>query len=153
MHCECLVQRRVGDQVQDRAKRLRLHDIPVVLRNRNCRCDEVARAVDTFAAAEHFTTGFPDGRAGGLDSHNGGVVDQRAHQRVLVDRVTNFHLTVGFDQRVLEFFEARLVNKDAARCRAALAGCANRAKDDCRNSEVEVGLFIDDDGIVTTEFE
>ena len=89
----------------------------------------------------------------GFNGSYGCIVDQRAHQRVRVQRVADTNLAIGFDQGVLDLIEARTVRDDATRRRTALPGRADRAEYDRRNGKIEVGVFVDDDGVVAAEFE
>ncbi len=45
------------------------------------------------------------------------------------------------------------MNDNATRRRAALPGCANGAEYDRRNSEVEIGIFVNNDRVVAAQFE
>ena len=45
------------------------------------------------------------------------------------------------------------MHDDATCRRAALPGRADRAEDDRRNGQVEIGVLVDDDRVVAAEFE
>ena len=55
VHLNGLIDIAERHQVENRRKRLSLHDVPMVFRDDDGRLDEVAGAIDTVAAGEQFT--------------------------------------------------------------------------------------------------
>ena len=84
--------------------------------------------------------------------HCGGI-DQRAHQRTRRERIADPHLAIGVAQAPLELRAPRVVDEDATRAGAALTGRADRAEHDGRHRQVEIGVLIDDDRVVSAKLE
>lgn len=84
---------------------------------------------------------------------DGSIVDERAHECALGELVADSDLGVGgcesFDESVCD----GLVDDEASCGGAALSCCSDRAEDDGAEGEVEVCVFMDDDGVVAAEFE
>ena len=84
---------------------------------------------------------------------DGSFVDEGAHECALGELVADADLGVGgcksFDESVCDGF----VDDEASCCGAALSCCSDRAEDDGAECEVEVCVFVDDDGVVSAEFE
>src|SRR3546814_1014507 len=62
-------------------------------------------------------------------------------------------LAVGGDQLGQHVVEDRLVDEDAARAGAALAGGADRAEHDRRDRQLQVGGFVDDHRVVAAQLQ
>ncbi len=116
---------------------------------------EVAGAVDAGA------TGL-DGAAGRLglgdgieELLHGAVAVQRAHQVGGIGRVADlaFHLLVGLDQGGQHVGVDRAVHDQAAGGGAALAGGTDGAEHDARHGQLQVGGFVQDDGVIATQFQ
>ena len=148
-----LVETGKRNQVQDGAEGLRLDDWPGVLGDRDRGRHEMAGTFEAFSAVEDIAATGAHGGDGGFGPDRRGLVDQRSHERVRIERIADAHLAVGANQRFCEFGEARLVYEDAARRRAALAGRAHGAENDRRHGEFEIGMLVDDNGVVAAEFE
>ena len=153
MQRDRLVERLERNHVQDRREGLVLHDGHVVARAHDRRLDEVARARQRAAAAQHLAALLAGVVERGLVLAHGRGADQRAHQRLRVERVADPHLLVARDQPALDLVDARCVDQQAAGRRAALAGGADRAEEHRGHHQVEVGELVDDDGVVAAELE
>src|SRR5574340_1794839 len=77
---DCLVQGPIGHHVEDRGKRLSLHDVPVVLRPHDRRLDEVAGTSKRLPPTQHITAFFLDLLKGRSVTRYRLLVDQRPHQ-------------------------------------------------------------------------
>ncbi len=137
----CFVERVERNQVEDRAEGFVLDDFPFIFDNRDCRSDEVTRPIDALATTEDFAAFFAYGFARGLNGSYSGVVDQRAHQGVGIQRIADTHLAVGFDQGVFDLIKARTVCDYAASRRTPLSSRADCAEHDRWNGKIQVGVF------------
>ncbi len=118
-----------------------------------CRLDEISGPLQRFAAAQQFPAlGCAAAMAAEIARHRAGI-DQRPHERVGIERIADAHLAVRGDQPPFEFGGTRAMHQHAPRGGAALAGGSHRAEDDRRHREIEIGGFIDDDGVVAAELE
>ena len=148
-----LGERGDRNQVQNGCEGLGLHDRPVVAGANDRRLHEVAGALERVATIEQLAPGVARAGDGSLVALDGVRVDQRAHERLALQRIADAHLPVGMNQAPLQLRGDRLVGEHAPRAGAALAGGADGAKNDRRHREVEVGGLVDDDGVVATELE
>ena len=95
------------DDVQDRGEGLRLHDRPVILRTDDGGLDEVTTGFrQRLAAREELAAGRLGRREGRLIALDGARVDQRAHERAVLERVADLHLRVGMDEPTFQLRRA-----------------------------------------------
>src|SRR3984885_6331556 len=83
------------NHVQDRRKSLRLHDGPVIARPEYGRLDEVPRPREDFAAIEKLRPRSARGGHGRTVLLGCSRIDQWAHERPRLERVTDANLPVG----------------------------------------------------------
>ena len=153
LHCHGVLDVAELHHVEDGGEGLFLDDVPVILRLDDGRLDEEAFAVDAIAAGQHLAAGFLRALDRVEEAVYGLFTGQRAHQGVLVERIADAHLAVGIDQGLDGLVVDRLVDEQAARCRAALAGGADGAEDHGGNGQFDVSRFVHDDGVVAAELE
>ena len=115
--------------------------------------DEESRAIKPPAARHQSSAACDGGRYGRLVTLHRGRIDQRTHQRPRLERIADPHLAVGVAQAPLQLRVPRLVDEDSTRAGAALTSRADRAEDDRRHRQVEIGVLIDDDRVVAAELE
>ena len=115
--------------------------------------DEKAWTSERASAAQHFAALLAGVVERGFVLANGGGADQRAHERLRVQRVADADLLVTGDQAPLDLVDPRCVDQQSARRRAALSGGADRAEQNRGHHQVKVGVLVDDDGVVATELE
>ena len=111
------------------------------------------RAVERLAAVQDPRAFFPRRRQGGLHVRDRARVDQGAHECSRLLRVPNRHLPVGVHEAPRDFLPKALMDNDAARGRATLAGGADCAEQDRAHREIEVGGWSDDDRVVSPQLE
>ncbi len=124
----------------------------MVLRAHNRRFHEMARAIQHVTTAEDLAAFLFDFSDRGTIALHRGLVDERPHEHVRLQRMPDVDLGVGFYQFAGQFVVARLVHKETSGGGAALAGCADGAEQDGPHGHVQISCFIDDDGIVAAEF-
>ena len=157
MQGDRLVERAIADDVEDRCEGLLLDDSEVVLRLGDAGRDVAASGV--LLAAQALPTAH-DGAAllaNAIEGRHHVVhrarIDQRTHQRVAVQRVADAHLGVGLLQPVGQRVGDRIVDDDAPRAGAPLAGRPDRAEENGGHRQIEVRVRGDDDGVVATQLE
>jgi hypothetical protein len=109
--------------------------------------------VHCLPAAEDLAAEFAHPRDCAAEAFARGLVDQRTHQRLRVERVADAHLGIGLDQPLFRFLPARFVHDQPPRGGAALSGGADRAEHHRAQREIEVGGLVDDHRVVARAFE
>ena len=117
------------------------------------RLDKVARAVDAVAAADDLAALLARPFQGVLIVVDGALVDQRAHEDAVFERIADGDAAVGLDELAHHVVGDGLVEEEPAQAGAALTGGAHRAEEDGAQRQVEVGVGLDDDGVVAAELE
>ncbi len=80
------------------------------------------------------------------------AIDQRAHQRFLVERVTDRHRLVGGQKFLAHLVGDRFMHDDAPGGSATLTSGPNRAEEDRLRRHLEIGARADDERIVAAQF-
>ena len=119
-----------------------------------------------FLPPDQFVNGLPlhcqrrEQRSGlhlaALPAHDGvhrRLVNERADERALLERIADGQLAVGGDEGLHELRLDGFVDDDAARAGAALAGGADGAEEDGAQRELQVGRRRHDDRIIAAQLE
>ena len=101
--------------------------------------DEAAENFQLFQSGDHRMHGL--------------CIDERSHERVGIERVSNSHLAVGSYQRFQQRFFDRFVHDESASCRTTLACGSDSSKQQPSQREAQIGGLGHDHGIVATEFQ
>ncbi len=147
-----------ADEIENRRKGLLLHGRVVVLRAHDRRLDVVAAAeiaghFRATAAAQDLPALLDDVLQGGLHLFDRGGVDERSAQRALGGRIADLDARVGGEEALLDLGRDLLVDEQSPRGRAALSSRADRAEEDRRHRELEVGVVHEHDRVVAAELE
>ncbi len=147
----------VRHQVENRGERLLANNLKIGLGAREAGSDITAAGkffpAQDFAAVKNFAAFGAEKLEGGLHFLDGRGVNERAHERALVQRVANGHLPVAGEKAFGQFRLDGLVNQDAAGAGAALAGGADGAEKNRARRQLEIGRGRHDDGVVAAQFE
>ena len=81
------------------------------------------------------------------------MVDEGTDVVVLIKGIADAQLSIGALERVNHFVVNAAVDDEATGGRAALTAGAHSAKHRSRNDHLQIGIGLDDDGVVATEFE
>ena len=150
-----LLERVDRDQVQNRCEGLVLHDRPVVAREHDRRLDEVARALSAWPPVQQLAAGGLRACASAaLKALDRRRVDQRAHQRVGIERIADAHLPVGVHQAQLEFRCDRARGPSTRRVLVQRWPAVPTAPNTmARHRQIQIRGLIDDDRVVAAELE
>src|SRR6516164_10846144 len=148
-----LMERSHPNQVENRREGLGLHDLPLVARAHDRRLDEVAGTLEDVAAVQDLTARTARGAHRTLVALDRLRIDERSHQRALLERIADADLGVRVYQAPLELRSDRLVGKDATRRGATLARRADGPEHDGRHRQIEIRGVIHDHCIVAAELE
>jgi len=108
---------------------------------------------EPLSAADDLPALFLDLLDGAHHRLDGGLIDQRSHQRVRLQRVADPHLRVGALEPLEQLVADRAMRDDATSRRAALPGRPHGTEDDGGHDEVEVRLVGHDDRVVAAQLE
>jgi hypothetical protein len=151
------VLRAVLDDVEDGREGLVLHDLELVLRHGDARCDVptawVGISVQPLSAVEDLTALGHHLLLRGHEGVHRVVVEDRSHQGRVLQRVTDGHVPVGADQSAHQLVLHRGVDDDAPGAGAPLPGRPHRSEQDGRQGQVQVGVGGHDDGVVPTQLQ
>src|SRR5262249_19510335 len=134
--------------IEDGGERLLLRDLEAPVRANEGRLDEVSWTVELLAAAKDGSAFLPDPIDRGDHRAYGLAVDQRTHQRSLVERIADADLRACLLEPLREASRDALLQDETPRGRAALARRPESSEEDRPQRQVEVRVVEDDDRVV-----
>ena len=145
----------VGQDIEDRREGFLADDFALCRHLDDCRADIIgvrARDLDPVAAVDDTAVAACLVERT-LHRVEGGLVDQRADVRCVVERAADVEAADRGDQALHEIGADVLVDNQAAQRRAALAARPRRGKDRPAQRKPDIGARRDDRGVVAAEFE
>ncbi len=153
VHRYSLVEGLILEDIEDRGEGLLARDLHAGLRLDDGGFDKEPLAVRPAAAAENLAPLLADGVESREVVVHRALVDQRAHEDAVLQRITDGDAGVGLDQTLDHLRCDALLQEEAPQAGAPLAGSPHRGKEDGAQGEVEIGVVRDDDRVVAAELE
>src|SRR5689334_794347 len=114
MHRDCIVKRAKRNHIKDRCERFALHDGHVVACANDSGFDEMTFTVNDFTAAQKNAALCLRGFDRSSIVTDGDCIDQRSHEYICFEWITNLYLAVSADEPPLEFLLSRFVNENTS---------------------------------------
>lgn len=139
--------------VEDRDKDLVLDNVGIGANAGDGRGNKVTGALEDLASGEDLAALSLDSLDTGLVVLDSGLGVERAAESTSLERIADTDRLVSLGELLNELVVDLLVEQEAASGGAALTGSANGSKENGTESQVEISIVHDNNGVVASELE